>query len=211
VRSAGFCYLALLADVVGVRALSASDDTVGLFAAADIMMLVVVVAFAWTIRRGILGLFRIPRMDAVAWALLLLGPAGLWLLNRWLVSTTRYLPGVLLSDPILELRLAGASTWTVFLLVCVTPPVIEEIAFRGVILEQLGKPFGRWPAAVVVSVLFSVLHLAMLSFIPFAALALVLAALRLRTRSLWPAIVGHAMFNFATMFFDVGVRMIRPA
>jgi membrane protease YdiL (CAAX protease family) len=66
----------------------------------------------------------------------------------------------------------------VLLLVCVTPPLLEEIAFRRVILEQLRHPFGSRPAAVVVSILFSAIHLAMVSFLPFAALALVLADLR---------------------------------
>jgi membrane protease YdiL (CAAX protease family) len=90
----------------------------------------------------------------------------------------------------------------VFLLVCVTPPLLEEAAFRGVILEKIRESFGVRPAAIVVSVLFSVLHLAMLSFVPLAALALVLVALRIRTDSLWPSIVGHALFNLASLLFE---------
>jgi membrane protease YdiL (CAAX protease family) len=139
-------------------------------------------------------------MDAVAWALLLLGPAALWLLNQGLLSTVRDLPGVWVFDPVQDLRAAGASMGTVFVLVCVTPPFLEEAAFRGVILEQLRESFGIRPAAIVVALLFAVLHMAMLSFIPLAGMGLVLAALRIRTRSLWPAIAGHALFNLATMF-----------
>jgi membrane protease YdiL (CAAX protease family) len=204
VRSAALCYLVLLAEVVGFGAFDTGDSTVDLYVAADVVTLVVVVAFAWPMRRELVRLFRAPRMDAVAWALLLFGPAGLWLLNQGLLAAMGDLPGVLVSDPILELREAGASTGTVFLLVCVTPPFLEEAAFRGVILEKIRESFGTRPAVIVVSILFSVLHLALLSFIPFAALAVVLAALRLRTGSLWPAIVGHALFNLATMLFEAG-------
>jgi membrane protease YdiL (CAAX protease family) len=42
----------------------------------------------------------------------------------------------------------------------------------------------------------------MLSFVPLAALALVLVALRIRTDSLWPSIVGHALFNLASLLFE---------
>jgi membrane protease YdiL (CAAX protease family) len=112
------------------------------------------------------------------------------------------LPGAFTLDPILELRSAGASTGTIFLLVCVTPPVLEEAAFRGVIFEKIHQSFGTRPAAIVIAILFSVLHLALLSFVPLAALALVLAAVRIRTGSLWPAIAGHALFNLTTMLFE---------
>jgi membrane protease YdiL (CAAX protease family) len=199
VRSAAVLYLVLLALVLGFGALDTGDWALELYVAADVVMLGAIVAFGWPLRRDILGLFRVPRMDALAWALLVLGPASLWLLNQGLVSMTRDLPGVLVSDPILELRLAGASTWTVVLLVCVSPSLVEEVAFRGVILETIRESFGERPAMVVVSILFSVLHLAMLSFVPLAGLALVLAVLRIRTGSLWPAIAGHALFNLAAV------------
>ncbi len=203
VRSAAVCYLLLLAVVVAVGAFDAGERTVALYVGGDVAMLVVVLAFAWPMRRDLVRLLRAPQMDAAAWALLLLAPAGLWLLNQGLISTIADLPGVLVSDPVEELRAAGASIGTVFLFVCVTPPLLEEAAFRGVILEKIRESFGTRPAAIVVSILFSILHLAMLSFIPLAALALVFALLRFRTGSLWPAIVGHACFNLATMLFDV--------
>jgi len=199
VRSAAFCYLALLAEVVVLRVVDAGERTVALSAAADLVMLLIVVVFAWPIRGTIVRLLRLPRMDPVAWALLGVGPACCWLANQAIISTTDALPGVLTSDPIAELRLAGASTGVVFLLVGVTPPLFEELAFRGVMLERIHNSFGVRPAAIVVSILFSILHLALLSFVPLAVLALVLASLRLRTGSLWPAIVGHALFNLMTL------------
>jgi membrane protease YdiL (CAAX protease family) len=199
VRAAAFCYLALLATVLGVALADSGERTLELYVGADVVMLVVVSAFAWPVRRELSVLFRPPRMDVHAWALFLLGPAVLWLLNQGLIATTRDLPGVLISDPAIDLRLAGASTITVILLCCVTPALLEEVAFRGIILEQIRESFGTPPAAIVVSILFSILHLALLSFIPFAALALVFAMLRLRTGSLWPPIVGHFLFNLASV------------
>lgn len=202
VRSAALFYLSLLAVVLLLGG-DFGDETVARYLAGDAATAVLVVGFAWPIRRDIVRLFRPPRMDAVSWALLAFGPAVLWLLNHGLVYAFRDVPGTFVSDPVLELRQAGASTTIVLLLVCVTPPLLEELAFRGVLLERIRESFGTQPAAIVVSILFSVLHLALLSFVPLAALALVFAALRVRTGSLWPAVVGHALFNLPGIVFPV--------
>jgi membrane protease YdiL (CAAX protease family) len=204
VRSAALFYLALLALVLGFATLDTYDRTVELYVAADAATLVIVAAFAWPIRHELVRLFHVPRMDALAWALLLLGPGGFWLINEGLLCVTSDLPGVFVSNPVTELRTAGASTSTVFMLVCVTPPLFEEVAFRGIILEKIRESFGTGPAIVVVSILFSVLHVALLSFVPLAMLAAVLAVLRIRTGSLWPAITGHAFYNLATILSEAG-------
>jgi len=200
VRLAALLYVMLLAVVIGLQAFDPGLGVVDHYVVGDIAMFLVVAAFAWPIRREILGLFRIPRMDRVAWALLFVAPAGLWLVNVGLIAALD-LPGALGADPVFELRAGDASTTTVLMLLCVTPPLIEEVAFRGIILENIRESFGARPAAVVTSILFSILHLAVLSFLPFAALAFVFALLRLRTSSLWPAMAGHAIFNLATVLF----------
>jgi hypothetical protein len=50
VRSAAVCYLVLLAEVVRLGAFDTGDGKVGLYVAADVVTLVVVVAFAWPMR-----------------------------------------------------------------------------------------------------------------------------------------------------------------
>lgn len=83
--------------------------------------------------------------------------------------------------------------------------VVEEVAFRGVLLTSL-RPIGVWPAVAVSSALFGLMHVtnmflgspwySVLLQVTFAAMAGTgYAAMRLRTGSLWPPILLHAVYD----------------
>ncbi|MDO9556079.1 MAG: type II CAAX endopeptidase family protein [Coriobacteriia bacterium] len=74
-------------------------------------------------------------------------------------------------------------------------PLAEEIMFRGVLYPGLRDRFNPYAAAVVSSLLFAVFHGEPFVFLPIFVLGLMLAWLTETTRSVWPAIVGHAAFN----------------
>ena len=87
----------------------------------------------------------------------------------------------------------------------------EEAAFRGVFLKAL-EPRGVMYAVLVSSALFGLMHLGNLALgAPWQGVALQVlfsgmggvgfAAIRIRTGSLWPAIVLHALYDLA---FRVG-------
>lgn len=79
-------------------------------------------------------------------------------------------------------------------------PLVEELLFRGVLLSAL---LGRLPvgwSVVISALLFSIVHLPSMQWqwyaLPdLALLALGLAWLRLRSGSLWPAILAHGVNN----------------
>lgn len=86
------------------------------------------------------------------------------------------------------------------LVVCVAP-VVEELVFRGVLLSGLASRMRVGWAIVVSALIFGCVHLPDFKFAwyPVPALVLmglVLAWLRVRTRSLWPSITLHATNNF---------------
>ena len=85
----------------------------------------------------------------------------------------------------------GASFVTVVLIA----PVTEELLFRGVILGAFANRYRPWTAITVSALLFGLMHLNPYQFFGAFALGLVLGWLRLRTRSLWPCVIGHAVFN----------------
>lgn len=99
-----------------------------------------------------------------------------------------------LSDPIFLTLL--------FTSIVIIAPITEELAFRGLILDFLREKYGNWPAIIVSSILFGIVH-----FIPVAiAVAtfggLIYGWLRIRTDSLWPGIFCHAIWNiFAFSMF----------
>jgi membrane protease YdiL (CAAX protease family) len=90
-------------------------------------------------------------------------------------------------------------------LVCLLVGLAEEFAFRGYLLSTLSSGIGFWPAAVLLSLLFGVVHLGNPGE-TFAGVAGVFAigmffcfTVR-RTGHLWFAIGQHAAYNFGQAF-----------
>lgn len=81
-----------------------------------------------------------------------------------------------------------------FLSFAVVPALIEEFAFRGVVMQPLRK-YGDWFAIVMSSVFFALLHGNMVQ-IPFAFIAgLALGFFRIKTGSIWTSVVIHFLNN----------------
>ncbi|HWX67237.1 MAG TPA: CPBP family intramembrane glutamic endopeptidase [Rhodanobacter sp.] len=79
-------------------------------------------------------------------------------------------------------------------------PLVEEMLFRGVLLSALLQRWHVGWAVAISSLAFALIHLPGLQFqwyaLPdLALLALALAWLRLRSDSIWPAVVAHAVNN----------------
>lgn len=85
--------------------------------------------------------------------------------------------------------------------IAIAPALGEEIAFRGALMGALRRPLGDRAAVVVSAVLFAVIHIPPGGYrVPFIlALALVLGALRVRTGSIVPGVIAHAVLNATTV------------
>jgi|SRR5438128_6200909 len=86
------------------------------------------------------------------------------------------------------------------ILAIVVAPVTEELLFRGILypfIKQQGYPkLALWGTAV----LFGVLHLNLMTFVPLTFLGLVLAWLYETTDDLLAPIFAHGLFNLANFF-----------
>ena len=97
------------------------------------------------------------------------------------------------------------ALWQIVLLFWIGASIQEETIFRSLIQSVVGRTLGssslKWgpvsAAAVIVAVLFAVIHLPMGIFTACAALVAGLLAGELRTRSgsILPAMIVHAMMN----------------
>lgn len=101
-----------------------------------------------------------------------------------------------------------------FISLVILPPIAEELLFRGFLFEGLKKAMPALYAGLLTSVLFASAHLpegvgglfwvgAMDIFI----LSLALVYLKQKTKSLWPGIFLHAIFNlvaFLSLFLGTG-------
>ncbi len=88
--------------------------------------------------------------------------------------------------------------WAV--LVLLLAPPIEEYVFRGVLYTGLCNAFGTYISAVAVTFLFVIAHVTEVmhywpAWIGISLLAVVMIILRIRTKSLVPAIAAHFSYN----------------
>lgn len=79
-------------------------------------------------------------------------------------------------------------------------PLVEELLFRGVLLSALLQRWSVATSVLLTSSLFALVHLSGLQFHWYAVpqlflLALLLAWLRLKSGSIWPAVVAHGSNN----------------
>ena len=79
--------------------------------------------------------------------------------------------------------------------VCVAAPIVEETVFRGVLYRWLRGVLPIGPAMVVSGGIFALFHLNPLLFLPLAGLGVLLAWIYERSRSIWPGVLVHALFN----------------
>jgi uncharacterized protein len=127
------------------------------------------------------------------------GTIGAYALNATLVT----LVGA--EDPVeqdlLQEVLAGGRTTLLALVVAVImAPLVEETLFRGVLFQSLRRRVGVWPAALLSSLVFTVIHVEIVFSQPVAlaglfSLGVFLAWAFHRTGSLLVPIIGHAVFN----------------
>lgn len=85
------------------------------------------------------------------------------------------------------------------LLVAFAAPLIEELAFRGVMLPAFNDRWGMWPAVMASSALYAAFHFSVWMFAPTMVLGIALAWLTITRRSLVPAIALHVMYNAAAV------------
>jgi membrane protease YdiL (CAAX protease family)/NAD-dependent dihydropyrimidine dehydrogenase PreA subunit len=81
------------------------------------------------------------------------------------------------------------------LVVAVTGPLLEEVLLRGVVLGPIAARLGAWPAIVGCALAFALLHASLWSLLPLTVLGVGLGWLAVRSRSLWPAVLAHMLYN----------------
>ena len=144
-----------------------------------------------------------PQGDA---DVLLMIPVGLMFcmvanrLTDLLVSTLLGF-GVELSAPEMPLPRGVFGVVAAVFRVVIMPAVVEELCFRGVVMQHL-RSFGNRFAVVTAALCFALLHCNLVQA-PFAFIVgLVLGYFVIQTGSLWPAIIIHALNNAVSLAFS---------
>ena len=90
-----------------------------------------------------------------------------------------------------------------FVVVALVAPVVEELTYRGLGFAALQSAFGVGAAVAVTSLAFGLAHGLVVGLPVLTIFGAILAWLRLRTGSLYPPIVLHALFNGAALIAAV--------
>ncbi|MDX2257697.1 MAG: type II CAAX endopeptidase family protein [Hyphomicrobiaceae bacterium] len=95
-----------------------------------------------------------------------------------------------------------SDAWLLFLVAAIGAPLSEELVFRGFLQSALARsPLGFWGAALITNTTWTALHAgySLTGLADVFVFGLVATWLVWRTGSLWPALIGHAVYNGALM------------
>ena len=92
-----------------------------------------------------------------------------------------------------------------FAVVVLVAPVVEELTFRGFGVSGLSGLLGPGWAIVGVGIAFGVWHGLLIAFPVLAVFGAILAAVRIRTASVYPSMVVHAIFNGVALVGAVAI------
>jgi sodium transport system permease protein len=114
-----------------------------------------------------------------------------------LQSTFLPMPGNLFE--FLDDQFADVGMPLVLLLIAFSPGVCEELVFRGAFLGLLRRTGTTRAAVIGSSAFFALIHLSVFRFVPTFLLGVAMAGIVVRTRSIFPAMIFHMVYNGTTV------------
>lgn len=100
-----------------------------------------------------------------------------------------------------------------FAMLClgVTAAVAEEPLFRGIMLNGAASAYGKRTAVLLTALLFAMGHGSLPGLPSLFIAGILLALVRWRTGSLWPAMAFHCAYNSATVLFEFVVGKLQSS
>ncbi len=158
-------------------------------------------AAAWLLVRR----YRLPARTALSLRLpapatwlgvLIAAPAGLVLANGMVRLTSLVMPiPEELVEAMAESFGADLPLWQMLFFFAVLPGLLEELAFRGVLLHGLRSRLQGAPLVMVAGLAFGLFHVELFRIPPTTLLGVMLVLVVLRTGSIYPAMAWHALHN----------------
>jgi len=91
--------------------------------------------------------------------------------------------------------------------VAIVAPVVEELAFRGFGVTALSGYVPSWAVVLLVGLAFGAWHGLIIAFPALASLGAIFAFVRVKTRSVYPTMLMHAIFNAGALLVAVTVKV----
>lgn len=197
----------VLAGMLGqvISGMRGADDSLGTFV-AYIFSFGITIAFAlWLNMRqrgkGSLSLkFRSGKTSPslILWGLILV----------FAVSTILEPLLALFPDEFMKVldNAVGSGIWAVITTV-VCAPILEEILFRGIIQQSCTREYGAVRGVIAGAAIFGIVHVIPQQVVNAFFVGIILGYIYIKTRSLTPVIIIHALNNAIAFLF---MRVFRP-
>ncbi len=78
-------------------------------------------------------------------------------------------------------------------------PFLEELAFRGMMMDAYRRRHGALYAVLATGLLFGIYHFSLPFLLPLSALGVVFGIVRVVTKSLWCSVFVHCLHNMLTL------------
>lgn len=88
----------------------------------------------------------------------------------------------------------GTGGWAIITSV-VAAPILEEVLFRGILQESLTEKLGGWRGVLAASAIFGIVHVIPQQMVNAFFVGIILGYIYIKTRSLLPVILIHAINN----------------
>ena len=120
----------------------------------------------------------------------------------------------LLMEPIIEaipyyqefqelfVGMLGDNTLLIFATVAISAPILEEILFRGIILDGFLKNYSPTKAIIWSAIIFGLIHMNPYQFIGATLVGILMGWIYWRTKSLWLCILIHFINNSLGFFLN---------
>lgn len=203
VRYALWLYVVLLAvQAIGVILHALDAGLVTVLGVEDVLLALAAVASAPRLGADLVGLYRRAGFGIAGYLLIFAASYPIAAGVAFVASHLERAFDVAEKDVF-----GGLGVGLSFLFLCVTPPIFEELVFRGTVFGLLRRHFSLRDALIASSFAFAMMHLSVPTLLTHVPLGLWLGFLRARGDSLWPGMFAHFLHN-GWVLLDLHVKVL---
>lgn len=203
VRNISYFFFALLAYILILHFLDFYDDYISLFIADSLFAIIVLIFFGLTYKTSI-RLFNFRRFNSGLVIKIILIAIILAIIVHYLAQ---FLNQNVFnkSDAIYFNQFKDSPAPLLFSIISISvfPAIFEEMAFRGILFDEAYKITGLKPTILITSILFTLMHLSLLSSLWLFPLALFFGYLRAKYNTLFYGMIGHFVYNSSIVLIQM--------
>lgn len=168
----------------------------------EIIFILMTLGFCTLDIKGIIKLYRFPKMDIKGGLMTFLVPVGSAFLVYYGIYWLNNALELYDENVFAEYSYYENSLFWAILFIAILPPIFEELAFRGFLFNQMRKVSSVQVTIIATSFLFALVHFSFISFIWIFPFGLFLGYLRQRYQTLWLSMIVHFIHNFLVLMLD---------